>query len=66
MLQQGILTDKKVFKLLDQFYHLALITKEEDLQLDAAGLRTRMVISGEWDLKDPFIHYRIYGTENPI
>lgn len=58
MLQQGTLTEEKVFNLLDQFYHLALITKEQDLQLDAAGLRTRMVTSGEWDLTDPFIRYR--------
>lgn len=58
MLHQGILTDEKVFNLLDQFYHLALITKEEDLRLDAAGLRTRMVTFGEWDLTDLFIRYR--------
>lgn len=58
MLHEESLTAEKVFHLLNKFYQLALITKEEDGRLDRAGLRTRMVTSGEWDFKDPFIRYR--------
>jgi hypothetical protein len=44
---KGILTEEVFYQDLDRLYKLALITLEEDLKLNAAGLRSKMLETPE-------------------
>jgi len=63
LLSNNELTEDKVFEILYNYYFTAIITKKEDIELDAAGLRTKMVESGEWNRKDLFTRYHSTGIE---
>ena len=63
LLSNNELTEDKVFEILYNYYFTAIVTKKEDIALDTAGLRTKMVVSGEWNRKDLFTRYNSTGIE---
>lgn len=63
LLSNKELTEGKIFEILYNYYFTAIVTKKEDIVLDTAGLRTKMVVSGEWDRSDIFTRYHSTGIE---
>ena len=63
LLSKNELTEDIVFEILYNYYFTAIVTKKEDIALDTAGLRTKMVVSGEWNRKDLFTRYNSTGIE---
>lgn len=60
--------EEKIFNILLKYYFTALITKEEDKQLDERGLRRVMLVDKEWDGESLFVRYEGTGItliDNP-
>ena len=51
-----VLTTKKAYDILADFYRVIVVTKEEHEKLNAIGLMSKMPV--DWDKKDPYARYR--------
>lgn len=57
-------SEEDVFRLLDQFCHAVIVSKEEDATINKVGLRSRMPLSFQFrEGDDVFCRYRQAGVE---
>ena len=52
---------EEIRKLLETYFNVLLVTKEEDAKLTDAGLRSDMPV--DWDKKDPWARHKKVGIE---
>ncbi len=55
------LTPEAVVALLEKYFRVMLVTKEEHARLNASGMRSKM--PKDWDRSDVFARYRLVGIE---
>lgn len=58
------LSKSEVEKILKNYFHVMLVTKEEHQRLNASGLRSKM--PSNWDRKDLWARYNAVGIEPGI
>ena len=53
------INEDRVVQILEKYYHITLVTKDEDGRLNASGLRSRMPAA--WDGIDMYARYHAVG-----
>jgi len=61
--KMGILTVKRVYQLLDKYWYLATITKDEDKML---GKKLKSKMPDNWQQKDIFFRYEVVGLKEHL
>lgn len=61
LMDNKILTPEVIQEILEKFYHVRLVTKEEDHRLHTAGLRPKM--PGDWDGENIWARYEAVGIK---
>ena len=61
LMEMSPLTKQKVKNILEKYFKVLLVTREEHELLNASGLRSTMPV--DWDKKDPYARYRKAGIK---
>jgi len=61
LMDRDTIDKEEIRELLEKYFNVLLVTKEEDVKLTKAGLRSKMPEG--WDGKDPWARHKKVGIE---
>ena len=61
LMDMDTIDKEEIRELLEEYFNVLLVTKEEDAKLTEAGLRSKM--PDDWDEKDPWARHKKVGIE---